>query len=471
MRDFGGGSFYYAVSAGEVATAATPPDIPQRAWVSSDGCWWWNGVRWVPTASEDGLWRWDGARWRPALDLSRARPRDLATTVTLLAEDRYAWAAAILVERAAEWRPEGELLELVARTTTTRQRRRRIDRARPGAASRSGRHGLLRRLTATRDRRHPAEELAPPIDSDHRALLVRIGRSAQPPTVKEADDLLKPARLLDARAVRLTQAQVAMDEAERARGIATESAHHDLETAESARRDAVAAAGRAITIAEEAHAEATRNAQARLREVLAPEPGEVLAAVGPLRAGAESVATPEGRLPLAGMVVAAGTALSLYRQHRQLLTDLIGLDTRESAALADCLIDRRSDLFLLLLARSRVVVWQCPRGEEKVAWRFSQVVRRRAAEATALAREQDVAAREAELIATWRGRAAALDEARAALARVETDPELLDAVQRARARLARSGEPSPELEAAVHWVREEVRALVTPPEALPWVGS
>src|SRR5438132_465738 len=91
------------------ATTAAKP----RSTLSGDGRWWWNGRRWVPAVTDDGLWQWDGSRWQPTIDLAGQRAADLATTLALLAEDRYAKAATILVERTGEWQPEGELRERV----------------------------------------------------------------------------------------------------------------------------------------------------------------------------------------------------------------------------------------------------------------------------------------------------------------------------------------------------------------------
>ena len=37
---------------------------PGGATVSTDGQWWWDGVRWLPTFTPDGKWRFDGHVWR-----------------------------------------------------------------------------------------------------------------------------------------------------------------------------------------------------------------------------------------------------------------------------------------------------------------------------------------------------------------------------------------------------------------------
>src|SRR2546430_14150194 len=93
--------------------------------LSGDGTWWWNGRRWVPATTEDGLWKWDGSRWKGTVDLEGRRPEDLATTLALLAEDRYSEAGQILARRAPEWQPEGQLRDLVERARVSEERRSR----------------------------------------------------------------------------------------------------------------------------------------------------------------------------------------------------------------------------------------------------------------------------------------------------------------------------------------------------------
>src|SRR6266566_6325547 len=119
-----------------------------RRLLSGDGTWWWNGRRWVPATTEDGLWKWDGSRWKGTVDLEGKRPEDLATTLALLAEDRYAEAGQILAARSAEWGPEGQLKDLVERALDAEGRRGRID---DGLNIADGGRGLRRRLGATAD--------------------------------------------------------------------------------------------------------------------------------------------------------------------------------------------------------------------------------------------------------------------------------------------------------------------------------
>src|SRR5437660_12673576 len=98
-----------------------------RRLLSGDGAWWWNGRRWVPATTEDGLWKWDGSRWRGTVDLEGKRAEDLATTLALLAEDRYSEAGTILAQRSGEWEPEGGMRDLVERAMESEGRLRRVE--------------------------------------------------------------------------------------------------------------------------------------------------------------------------------------------------------------------------------------------------------------------------------------------------------------------------------------------------------
>src|SRR5262245_64841820 len=111
---------------GEVETTGNGGSSSRRL-LSGDGAWWWNGRRWVPATTEDGLWKWDGTRWRGNVDLEGRRPEDLATTLSLLAEDRYAEAGTILARRSSEWAPEGGLRDLVERALESESRLGRVE--------------------------------------------------------------------------------------------------------------------------------------------------------------------------------------------------------------------------------------------------------------------------------------------------------------------------------------------------------
>jgi hypothetical protein len=455
-----------AGAAGDLATADSLPERRERTHVSQDGRWWWNGRRWLATATEDGLWRWDGERWRSTIELAGARPWDLAGTLTLLAEDRYARAARILVERPGEWWPRGELRALVERA---RRGGRWVPRDRtPDGAGGPPLAGLLRRLSGrgggARGGERPDAVVDP--EAERRALLLRIGRAAPSPTVKEADELLAVARLLEARAAELSGGLAAIDEAERARGRAVVAAQRALVEAEDSRRRALAEGRRALDEAEERHAEARRAAVERLRLAIAPPPGEPLADVGPLRAFATAIETPDGRLAAEGTRATAGRAASLWTRRRAAVTDLLAVGTPAAEDLFDALQEGRDGWYVLLEGRSRTVLWPVPEGRVAAARAFAAAVNRQAKRAATPAPERDAACGEALEAARAVCARPPLELAREAVRRQEADPALQRPITEARERLREARADPPELAAAKAQVMAAHRALTTPPTPL-----
>ncbi len=441
----------------EVDTAANG----SRRLLSGDGSWWWNGRRWVPATTEDGLWKWDGGRWKGTADLEGKRPEDLATTLALLAEDRYAEAGSILADRADEWRPEGSMSDLADRAVEKGSRLIQID-----DVLQDGKSGFRRRLGAGEDRRQLEEERSS-LASEHRSLLVRLGRSAPQPSIKEADDLLGAARLLDERAALMTAGLAEVDEAERMRADAAAAAQRELAAAEEARLRALQDARRAVDAAESAHAWAVSEARARTRSVLTPGSGELKAGLGPLRLHANLLETPTGRVPAADAAAHVATARSLWAKHRQELADLVLLEAPESEAFLEALTEGGSTLFLLVVGRTGTALWPCPTGQEKAAQRFATVVAEHAKEAGPAEAEREERARkvEGELEQVTRDRSS-IEAAEAELARVEADPRLLGAIDDARDRLNRARADTPELIEARRKVLELARRMMAPPEPL-----
>jgi hypothetical protein len=451
------------VAGGDQATAETDPGLREQTRTSADGRWWWDGERWLSTSTPDGLWQWDGERWRPTIELRGVRSRDLATTLAFLAEDRYARAAALLVDRQREWRPHGEVRALVQQATSMRGRLHRVERAFGAVAG--GAPGLLRRMRARPEERERIEEEQALLDTRYRALLVHLGRHAPRPTIKEADDLLEVARLLDHRAAMITNALAAADEAERARALSIEAAQRELSVAETARRDAVASAARELARAEEAHAQQRRAMRGRLRDALSAPAGEPMAQVGPLRAHATFIETPGGHLAADDVRASVASAVALWRQHREVLQDLLLVEGDEAGAFERCLTERRRDLFLLLDARSTTLLWRCPPGEEKPLRRFATAVNRQAGRAAGPAQErlQEAERVRQELAGQGVGASEAAAAARAELIRAEADGRLTAALEEARRRLEWAKAEPAELVAARQHAAAEVRSVTTPP--------
>src|SRR5207247_3010467 len=304
----------------------------------------------------------------PTIELAGARPWDLAGTLTLLAEDRYARAGLVLVARAGEWGPPGELRPLVERA----RRRRRLPAPERVLSGPGG--GLLRRLAARpEDQRHADDGLAVRED-ERRGALLQLGRAARSPTLKEADDLLLVARVLEDWAAGLTSGLAAIDGAERARGRAVSAAQRALAEAEERRQRAISAARVNLDAAEERHAEARREARERLLRAIAPPPGEPLAEVGPLRAFATTIQTPAGRMPAEAVTATAATAGALWAARRDVLLDVVLAETPEAEEFLACLPERPERVFVLLEGRSLTALWPCQDGEEGAARAFAAAV-------------------------------------------------------------------------------------------------
>ena len=454
--------------AADAAAASQPEKEPSgqaRRLLSRDGNWWWNGRRWVPATTEDGLWKWDGARWQPTKNLAGRRPEDLAATLAVLAEDRYAEAGVILASYVPDWEPEDRLQRLAEQTREVGERLRRAEEALSGDGSARG--GILGRRGVPFSDRRQLEEERDALRSEYRALTSRLGREAPQPSVKEADDVLRAARNLDERAALLTAGLAEVDEAERMRADSAVAAQKELATAEEVRLRSLQEARRAVEAAEAAHAWAVAEARGRLRAVLTPGSGELKAGLGLLRLHAGVLETPTGRLPAAGLSAYADTAAELWRQHRNPLAELILLETPEAESFLTALTEGGSALFLLIVGPTGATLWACPPGQEKGARRFAAVVAEHAREAAAARQERDVKARKAEneLESVTRDRSR-VESAEAELARVEADPGLLGAIDDARHRLERARADTPELTDARRKVLELARRVSAPPEPL-----
>jgi hypothetical protein len=437
-----------------------------RRTLSADKAWWYNGARWVSAITDDGLWQWEGTRWVTTVDLEGKRPEDLATTLTLLAEECYREAGIILADRAQEWEADLEIRPLVSEAREAGLKLSRIDDELTGNDGAPGR-GLLGRRGVTIDDRRQLGIEKDALGKEYRMLTTRLGRNAPQPSLKEADDKLASARLLEDRAELLTAGLAEVDEAERMRADAAVAAQKELAAAENARLKALEDARKAVADEESAHASAVAEARLQLRNVLAPGAGELRGGVGPLRLHATSLDTPAGRLPAASSTAYADNALGLWANHRAVLNDLVLLDSAEGQSFRDALADRSNDLFLLIISRTGTHLWPCPQGHENATKRFAAVVNEHSREAKRASDERDAGARKAEenLDRTFRDRSR-IEAAEQNLARVEADPSLLGAIDEARHRLHQARADTPELNRARQKVLELANRLVAPPEAL-----
>src|SRR5262249_44628618 len=162
-----------------------------------------------------------------------------------------------------------------------------------------------------------------------------------------------------------------------------------------------------------------------------------------------------GRLAAAGLRADAGTAVGLWRRHRELLEDVQLTETPEASAFLRSLAERRRDLFLLLTGRPFTPVGPGPPREAGPPRPSPPAARPRAADELVAALATD----EARL-------AHPVAEAVAAVGRAQTDPVLSGAIEAARRRLERALAEPPDLVAARRQVAAEVHAVATPPAPL-----
>jgi hypothetical protein len=420
--------------------------------LSAAGGRWWNGERWIPTRTADGLWSWDGTRWNATIDFTGKRLEELAGVLTGLAEDRYAEAGYILAACAAEWCPEAHLQQLVEQVQTFAS---------------SPQNGLLPRLIDRVARRDHGEKKRQLARDEHRALAARLAREVHRQTIEDADEIVSVAGLIEKRADLLEASLTELAEArsEKRRGVA--ALEKGLAEAEDVRLRAVAEARSTLLRAEHSRARIVAQARRRLDAIRKPGRGELKAALGPLRLHAALLETPSGRLPSAGLTCVAGTAAALWRKHRGPLGDLLLIQSPESDAFVSALIERRSELFLLFLTRSRALLQPCPANRRQAVKRFVAAVTEHSREAFAAMEGRQQAANRAhdELEALRRDRSE-IQAAETELASVEADPDLLKSIDLLRGRLEQARIDNERIRRAQTQVLELYRQTVTPPAPL-----
>jgi hypothetical protein len=435
----------------------------QRSLLSPDESWWWNGRRWVSARTEDGLWAWNGTRWRTTVELEGRPAPELVEALVALADDRRTEAGAILATRAGEWQPEGELRELVARAEelATRLQQRQESPAVP-----HNRRLLGRRSAAAGESQLSVAERAA-LSTRRRMLHAQIGRLAPHPTVKEADDTLASTHLLEEKAALLAAALDQVREAERLQAEVKASARQELTAAETARREAIRRAERGLDEAKSAHASTLEKARERFRATLNVGKGELEAGLGRLHLHSRVLNMPSGSIPTAALAAFEGTAPALWREHRELLADLVVLELPETASFLTALITQSDTLFLLLKNRTGAALWVCPTGQEVAARRFLSALGAQAQRASATAEEDRTQTREAEQQLDALGRDhSSVEAAEARLGHVQNDRGLQAAIDRARQKLQQAETPIPQLVEANKKLSEAVTRLLNPPDPL-----
>ncbi|MDQ6792706.1 MAG: hypothetical protein M3075_18990 [Candidatus Dormibacteraeota bacterium] len=434
-----------------------------RSLLSPDESWWWNGRRWVPARTEDGLWAWNGSRWRTAAELEGKPAEVLAGALIALADERRTEAGAILAARAAEWQPEGEIRHLVRRAEEIATR---LQQTQEGLTSAPNRRMLGRRSAVAADS-HALEAERETLTAQQRTLHAQIGRLAPHPTVKEADDGLAAARILEERSTLLTSALEQVQKAEGVQAEAQATARRELAAMEEARLEAIRRAEKGLEDARSGRDAALAEARDRFRSTLSTGMGDLEVGLGQLYLHSRVLRTPSGSLPTAGLIAAEGTAATLWRSHRELLSGLVVLELPETASFLTALVTGSDTLFVLFKNSTGAALWMCPTGQEVAARRFLVALREQARQADAGSDQSEARAREAEQTLEALGRdRSSVEAAEKELARVKADQELQAAIERARRNLEQAGNPISQLVAARKKVEEEVSRLLTPPEPL-----
>jgi hypothetical protein len=449
-----------------MAEITTGPETYPR--LSADGRWWWTGQTWVRAESEDGLWRWAGSDWVPATPFARSGrgPAELSLALEQVAEGRFAQAGAVLATRAFEWRPSGELSELVQRLQDDRRRLIEIDEQ-LGSGDAHDLAAALNHLAPDEARRERLRDEREALMTELRPLAARLGRRARTPTVKEADDLLRLARELDDRSRRLRVVASQLEEVERTHADTIAAARRGLEAAEQAREAALAEAVDRIRAAEADHERAVEEAQLRLQRVRAPGPGALQAQFGPVRLHSNVIEMPVGRAPTAGAYAVADTAVTLWRDHRPVISDLTVLGAAGTEEFHKALARQTDALFLLAVGTTAAAIVRCPPGQEPAARNFVASVMETARRAEADRHEREVrvrlAEREVEEVVADRRR---VIEGEEAVGRVERDLRLIGPIEQARQRLTSARQETPDLVQARQRLEALTRALTAPPEPL-----
>jgi hypothetical protein len=393
-------------------------------------------------------------------------PAELASSLSQLADAAYAQAGAALATRAFEWRPTGELSDMVRRAQETHRRLLAVDEQ-LGSIEAHDLATMLAHIVVDSEQRSRLREERERLVTELRTQAASLGRRAPIPTVKEADDLLRVARQLDDRGQRLSEAATQLQEVERVRSESVAEAQRELARVEQAREAALAQALQAVRTAEAEHTRAIDEARARLQRVRMPGPGALQAQFGEVRVHSNLIEMPTGRAPAAGAEALADTAEALWREHRAVISDLTMLGAPGTDEFHTALGHRSDGLFVLVVGRTAATVSPCPPGQESSARNFVTTLRETSRRAEADQEEREVRVRmaeqELETVANDRWRTDAAEEA---YGKVERDLALITPIEEARQRLAAAQADTAELVRTRQNLEALTSTLAAPPQPL-----
>ena len=450
----------------ELASAAA---VRRDTRLSPDGEWWWNGAYWLPAVSHDGLWRWDGSRWMLQV-ASGLEPERLVEGLEELANIRYRRRGLLLARHANEWLIPPELTRSVAEATEILEQR-------------SGTERRLQALEAARSsqQRRMSGFLGRPSDEERQRLrnetanmnrhleprLLQIGKEAPVPTFREADEVFETAQHLAASAREVTACHEAVLAAQAEWQARVASATADLEQRIAERDARIAEAEVGVREAEARREHRIADAWRRLAEVRMPGKGEHLASFGPVHLFAARIEMPNAAGPAAGARAVIGSAAELTKAEPGALEDLFLVGDSGAADLHWAETNGDATPYLLVITESGCALMPCGENEGE-ARRFARQVA--AAAATADAMREARRARLAEATDTVRHSEQDLSEIQAAQANrasTEQDPELLQAIERARDRLSFEREETTEIDQTGAVLQGVLDRLTTAPKPLP----
>jgi len=202
-------------------------------------------------------------------------------------------------------------------------------------------------------------------------------------------------------------------------------------------------------------------------EVRMPGKGEHLASFGPVHLFAARIEMPNAAGPAAGARAVIGSAAELTKAEPGALEDLFLVGDSGAADLHWAETNGDATPYLLVITESGCALMPCGENEGE-ARRFARQVA--AAAATADAMREARRARLAEATDTVRHSEQDLSEIQAAQANrasTEQDPELLQAIERARDRLSFEREETTEIDQTGAVLQGVLDRLTTAPKPLP----
>ncbi len=452
-------------------TAAVTPVAPTHARFSPDGEWWWNGASWLPAVSHDGLWRWDGSSWVLQV-ASGLEPERLVEGLDELSMVRYRRRGLLLARHANDWPVPPDLTQVMAEATEILEQRLANERRLHGLEAPVGPQtrrmgGLLGRVAGSEDEHRRLRTEIANMNAHLEPRLLRIGREAPRPTFRESDEVLDTAQHLDAAAREVTAAHEAVLAAQAEWQARVAAATADLEQRIAERDARIAEAEVGVREAEARREHRIADAWRRLAEVRMPGKGEHLTSFGPIHLFAARIEMPNAAGPTAGARAVIGSAADLTAAEPGALEDLFLVGDSGAADLHWAETNGDPTPYLLVITESGSALLACGENEGE-ARRFARQVASAAATADAMrdARRARLAETR-DLVRQAEDDHTEVEAAEARRAAIEQDPQLLQAVERARHRLSVERDQTAEIDQTGAALQGVLDRLTTAPTPLP----